>query len=67
MVHEFPDRRGLVYTKTIHLRVEPELWLFFETLKRESPKDIPEAQRIVLRELAKKFGFTEKSDPPGAA
>lgn len=47
---EYRERRGP--TKTLSLRVEPELIEEFSALKRETSIDIPEAQRIALRKLA---------------
>jgi hypothetical protein len=55
MSDTFPDKKSQVYTKNITLRIEPELYEAFETLKRLTKKDVPEAQRIVLRELAKRL------------
>lgn len=55
MAPKFPNRRGHVYTKTLTIKCEPELWEAFERLKTETKKDVPEAQRIVLRELTEKL------------
>lgn len=55
MMPKYPDRRGLVYTKVLTIRCEPELWDAFERLKAETKKDVPEAQRIALRELTEKL------------
>lgn len=52
MTSKFPDKRGHVYTKTITIKCEPELYELFERIKVETRKDVPEAQRIALRELA---------------
>ncbi len=55
MSEKFPDRRDLTYTKAVTIRLEPELWEEFRRLKQVSKKDIAEAQRITLRELAKRL------------
>ncbi len=58
MSSEFPDKRGHIYTKTITLKCEPELWSAFEQLKIETKKDVPECQRIALRELLERLRKT---------
>ncbi len=52
---KYPNRRGSIYVKQLNIRVETELWDAFERLKTETKKDVPEAQRIVLRELVQKL------------
>lgn len=51
MTSKFPDKRGQIYTKTLTIKCEQELWEAFERIKVETRKDVPEAQRMALREL----------------
>lgn len=54
-MQSFPKKRGYVYTTSIALRLEPELKEVFEWIKNNTELDVPEAQRQVLRDLAKKL------------
>ncbi len=55
MDNKFPNRRGQVYTEQIAIRVEPELKDELARLKRVTKKDVQEALRIVIREVAIKL------------
>jgi len=52
---DFPTRKSKVYTENMGLRVEPELKQVFQELKAKTNIDVAEAQRIALRDLAKRL------------